>query len=228
MLADPSTPPAPDGLRARLLAEAVAILGREGGRGLTVRRVAAAAGCSTIGVYTHFAGKSGLVEAVILDGFDDLDAATGLVDDLVDPVARLIAGAHAYRDWALRNPVRYQVMFDALVPDVTWTATAGERGERSFGLCRARVGYAQASGAVIDGDLDVLAHHVWATLHGHVVLAVQRGTVAEDRPERDDFERAMGWLLRGLSRRPAGSHGASVDDRPADDRPADDRAAEAQ
>ena len=42
---------------------------------LTVRNVAAAAGCSTTGVYTYFGGKDGLVDAIFVDGFEKFDAA---------------------------------------------------------------------------------------------------------------------------------------------------------
>src|SRR4051812_46804050 len=137
---------APISLHDRLLEAAIGILSREGGAALTVRRVAAAAGCSTIGVYTHFDGKAGLLDAVVKDGFEALDGAVAVVDSLPGGVARLRAGAHAYRNWALANPTRYRVMFDAYVPDLALGADAAARGGASFAAHRARVAYAIARG----------------------------------------------------------------------------------
>ena len=59
---------ADDDTRAQILAAALAILGEEDQHALTVRRVAARAGCSTIGVYTWFGSKDGLVDAILAEG----------------------------------------------------------------------------------------------------------------------------------------------------------------
>jgi AcrR family transcriptional regulator len=225
-------------LRDRLLSEAIGILSREGGAGLTVRRVAAAAGCSTIGVYTHFDGKPGLLDAVVKDGFEALDGAVAVVDSLDGGIARLRAGAHAYRDWALKNPTRYRVMFDAYVPDLAIGPEAAARGGASFAAHRARVAYAVARGELLGpidaspdhaspdhaipdhaspdhasphhagpdhagqadpGLLDHVAHHIWACLHGHVLLQLLRGIGPDDEATRAEFDRAVRWLLQGLS-----------------------------
>ena len=67
-------------LRDRILAETVKILGTEGPAALTVRRVAALSGCSTIGVYTHFGSKAALVDAAIMEAFAGLDRALAPTD----------------------------------------------------------------------------------------------------------------------------------------------------
>ena len=192
-----------------MLSEAIGILSRDGGAALTVRRVAAAAGCSTIGVYTHFDGKAGLIDAVVKDGFEALDDAVAVVDTLTGGVDRLRAGAHVYRDWALANPTRYRVMFDAYVPDLTLGSGAAARGGDSFAAHRARVAHAVERGELLSPDdagpdgeavtLDDLAHHIWACLHGHVLLQILRGVTPDDTNTRAEFDRAVVWLLRGLS-----------------------------
>jgi len=197
-------------LRDRLLAEAIAILSKDGGAALTVRRVAAAAGCSTIGVYTHFDGKSGLVDAVIQDGFDALDAAVARVDTVEGGIERLHAGAHAYRDWALANPTRYRVMFDALVPDQEWGGAAARRGGDSFAAHLARVDYAAGRGELVAADVTDLAHHVWACVHGHVLLQLLRGVRPADAEARAGFDQAVTWLFEGCRALDASQGGRSV------------------
>ncbi|MDP9356610.1 MAG: TetR/AcrR family transcriptional regulator, partial [Chloroflexota bacterium] len=56
-------------LRRAILDEAILLLVEEGLQGLSLRRIAGAVGCSTTVLYTLFGGKSGIVEALWLEGF---------------------------------------------------------------------------------------------------------------------------------------------------------------
>src|SRR5580692_898589 len=58
-----------------LLAAAEAVLVRGGPGGLTVRAVATEAGIAPMGVYNRLGGKDGLVDALLIKGFDRLRAA---------------------------------------------------------------------------------------------------------------------------------------------------------
>src|SRR5229473_7413235 len=97
-----------------LLTAAEAVLAREGPGGLTVRAVAAEAGIAPMGVYNRLGGKDGLVDALLIRGFDRLRvsleealAASG------EPAmrGRFIACGLAYRQFALANPHFYAIMF---------------------------------------------------------------------------------------------------------------------
>lgn len=186
-------------LRARLLREATEILARDGFVGLTVRRVAEAAGCSTIGIYTHFRDKRGLVEAVLLDAFADFEASIAVVDRLPPGRQQLIAGGHAYRDWALANRSRYLVMFASYEPDFTPSPEAGRRMERSLRMHEARVAAAMAAGELADGDTEQVAYHIWACVHGHVTLDLYFGRFGPEH--RAAFEAAYGRILDGVTPR---------------------------
>src|SRR4051812_9899244 len=141
-----------DSLRGRLLAEATDLLARVGIASLTVRRVAEAAGCSTIGIYTHFGGKQGLVEAVLLEAYTDFEAAVAEVDAMPAGRAQLTDGAHAYRDWALANRSRYLVMFRQHAPEFSPSAEAAEWMGRSLQAHTQRVAGAMAAGDLLPAD----------------------------------------------------------------------------
>ena len=68
----------PAELRARLIEQAARILGEEGPSALSARRLATAAGTSTMAVYTHFGSMAGVVDEVATEGFrrliDHVDA----------------------------------------------------------------------------------------------------------------------------------------------------------
>src|ERR1700728_2758770 len=62
-------------IERQLLAAAEAVVIREGPGGLTVRAVAAEAGIAPMGVYNRLGGKEGLVDALLIRGFDRLPGA---------------------------------------------------------------------------------------------------------------------------------------------------------
>lgn len=148
-------------MRRQLLDAALTVLRRDGAPGLTVRHIAEEAGCSTTGIYTHFGGKQGLVEAIFLEGFDSFDEA---LLPLYEQGALVDAG-RAYRTWALANPTHYLVMFGRAVPDFTPSDPAMERANRSFAALVEAVGHHH--GAV---DPTAAAYHLYATVHGYVML----------------------------------------------------------
>src|SRR5947207_9265011 len=94
--------------RQAILDAALRLLRDEGPEAMRVRRVAAAAGCSTMGVYTHFGGKDGLTEALWLDGFRRFGAAMAAVPRRGSPLLRVRRLLSAYRHWALAHSTYYQ------------------------------------------------------------------------------------------------------------------------
>ncbi len=148
-----------------ILAAAIDILGSDGASALTVRNVATMSGCSTTGVYTYFGGKGGLVEAIFVQGFDSFDQALAEAERSGD----LLSAGMSYRRWALDNPTHYLVMFGRAVPDFEPSETASLRAMQSFEQLVDMVA------KVVDDDrsaaeLTELAFHVWATVHGYVML----------------------------------------------------------
>ena len=56
----------------RILEAASELLSEEGASALSVRRIATAAGCSTMGLYSRFGGKDGVVDELYVEGFERL------------------------------------------------------------------------------------------------------------------------------------------------------------
>ena len=149
-------------MRAALLAAALAILETEGSTALTVRNVTQAAGCTTMGVYTHFGGKQGLVDAIFVSGFDAFDAAVG------PHLARgdVAKAGMAYRRFALDHTTQYMVMFGGAVPGHEPSPEARLRALDSF---RALVAGAATAGL---DDPEERAAQFFAVVHGHVMLEI--------------------------------------------------------
>ena len=161
--------------RRELLAAASRLLAAEGPEALTVRRIAADAGYSTMGVYSRFGGKDGIVEALFVEGFRGLAAAMAAVPDTDDPLTDLLACGVAYRRFALAHPTSYTVMFERAVPGYEPSPGAEAIAMGTFeGLVR------QVTRAIDAGDLAVgltgdpadVAQRLWAMSHGWVSLEI--------------------------------------------------------
>ena len=99
--------PAPDlDLRRHQVTSAARELAEsDGWAAVTMRRLAGQLGVTQPVIYSVFAGRQALIDAVALDGFTDLAAALGAVD--ASPMARM----RAYLDFAAANPRVYEAMF---------------------------------------------------------------------------------------------------------------------
>jgi len=180
--------------RRQILDAALAVLARDGEAGFTVRRVAAAAGCSTTGVYTWFGGKGGLVDAIFVEGFEAFDAALAPAYAAGDTVRV----GQAYRRWALANPTHFLVMFGRAVPDVRPGDVALGRGYESFLGLVAHVRDVRPD--LDDGAAHDWAYHLNATIHGYVMTELTGMSPAPDRVgELFDagLERLVGPLRAG-------------------------------
>src|SRR5271163_794255 len=98
----PATSPTERNVRAELLHAAVAILNEDGPDALQTRKVAGAAGTSTMAVYTHFGGMQPLIDAVAEEGLRQFDEALTM-PPTHDPVADLVAIGTGYRRYAIER-----------------------------------------------------------------------------------------------------------------------------
>lgn len=158
-------------LATRLVDEAGRLLAAEGAAALTLRRLAAASGTSTMAVYTLFGDKPGLLRAMYRAGFDRLgtalrEAAAGYDD----PVEALVALGHAYRDTALANPHLYGLMFGAAVPGFEPDADAKAVADAAYAPLVEGVQRCLDAGAMAGTPAERIALHLWSVSHGMVSL----------------------------------------------------------
>ncbi|WP_238418934.1 TetR/AcrR family transcriptional regulator [Gordonia sp. 'Campus'] len=180
-------------IRSALLSAGRAILERDGESGLTVRAVAAEAKVAPMGVYNHFDGRDGLLDALVTDGFAEFGRAVAAVDD--DPVTRLRSSGRAYRAFAMSNPVIYRLMFSAqCVPD-------SEVASHAFMVLVDVIRYGQVAGVIMSGDPADLAMQAWSAVHGAVSLELAR-THPPDIDASSSYEKVLDFVARGLAPQP--------------------------
>ena len=180
-----------------LLDAAERLLEREGPTGLSVRKLAAEAGVAPMGVYNHFEGKNGIVDALFRRGFATLASQLDVMAAEPDPIAALAAGADAYRRFALDHPTTYAVMFLRAVagyePSDEAKATAGA----SFEVLASTVARGLESNVLPEGDADELAQQLWSAIHGAVALELAEIGFCDD--PAFVFDDLVATLLRGMA-----------------------------
>ena len=171
-------------MRAELLHAAVAILDEDGPDALQTRKIASAAGTSTMAVYTHFGGMPALIAAVADEGLRQFDVALTM-PPTSDPVADLMATGIAYRRYAIERPHMYRLMFgstsahgiNAPAHDLlTLTVADIDDHYPSFahvvrGVHRCMLaGRITAGSASDDATVVAVAAQFWSSIHGFVML----------------------------------------------------------
>jgi AcrR family transcriptional regulator len=180
-----------------LLAAAEAVLVREGPAGLTVRAVAAEAGIAPMGVYSRLGGKDGLVDALLIRGFDGLRASIEAADAEQDPLQRLRHCAQRYRQFALANPHFYAIMFENAIPRDHMSDVVMEHAAAAFGALVRSVELAGAAGQIIAPDATEVAQQLWNGVHGAVALEL-KGMILTPDPAAS-YEAFVKTVLRGLA-----------------------------
>jgi AcrR family transcriptional regulator len=183
-------------IERELVSAAEAVLVRDGPGGLTVRAVAAQAGIAPMGVYNRLGGKDGLVDALLIRGFDRLRAAIGGGDE-TDPLERLRACGLRYRSFALANRHFYAIMFEAAIPHEQLSDEAATHAAAAFGELVRNVELTAAAGAISAAQPSEVAQQIWSTVHGGVALELKDLVLTPD-PEAT-YRATVDTMLRGLA-----------------------------
>lgn len=157
-----------DALRGRLIDQAAALVFDGGVDALNLRRLAADAGTSTSAVYSLFGNKAGLLESLYLEAARRFGARLGEVTDSDDPVDDIVRLGIAYRDYALREPHLYAIMFARESAEIDDSARS-EAAETIAPLVDA-VRRAQDAGALRKVPPELVTLSCWGVAHGLVSL----------------------------------------------------------
>jgi AcrR family transcriptional regulator len=179
---------------AALLNAAETVLDRDGTEGVTVRAVAQEAAVSPMSVYNRFDSKEGLVVALAMRALDELADA---VNDARDgtPTQRFRQACRNYRDFALRHPARYSLIFGAGSPLEDQSSAVAASGRTIF---ETLIGLIDALGGTrSQRDSAEAAQSVWSAVHGAVTI--QHAGIGQTPDADTSFESLLDLLVAGLT-----------------------------
>lgn len=155
--------------------EAASELFLEGGaKAMSVRAIAAKAGVSTIGIYSHFKGKQGILDALFIEATEMVSAAMDAGNGAPTAKTGMMANAEAYLKMAEKHYAHYRLFFGESDPDYTPSEEAQELAQAAFMKLREHAGKLHPADTP-NQDIQETALTFWALLHGFVGLTRHMG-----------------------------------------------------
>jgi AcrR family transcriptional regulator len=121
-----------ENLRDRIKETAWKQIAEKGAAALSLRAIARELGITAPAIYNYFTRRDDLVTALIVDAFTSFGQAQKESDNPErTPAERLRILGTAYRDWAMKYPQRYHLIFGTPIPgyhapaEITLPAAAG-------------------------------------------------------------------------------------------------------
>jgi AcrR family transcriptional regulator len=190
---DPAAEPEVGPAAARLIDATTRLLAEQGPSAIKARNVAAAAGLSTMAVYSHFGGIPELTRAVTDHGFTALGAAFAQVPITDDPVADLAATALTCRRVARESPHLYDLMFGLsnratyrpLVARGTASPATTQGYRTAYALLLSVCARLVESGRVNEHEPAAVASQLWSLVHGFITLELAGTFTHSADPVRD-------------------------------------------
>jgi AcrR family transcriptional regulator len=142
----------------------------EGIKGLSVRRVAQQAGCTTMAVYSRFGGKDGLLGALFDEGFDRLSAAQQNVNADLPATERVLALCQAYRHTAQQFPHHYALMLGQFSGEHQPSPDSSAKAMATLQCLTEAVAACVSPGKNRSVRAAEIAHRLFAYCHGWVCL----------------------------------------------------------
>ncbi len=158
-----------DSTRTKILAAASELFLEGGLAALSVRAIAKRASLSTIGIYSQFEGKQGVLDALYIDGFEMVAKAMEQTGEGLTPKQKVISSCEAYLDVAENFSAHYRLIFGAADDTYSPSPEAQKVAASAFKgllLLTAETMPEKAS----QNDIRARAIEVWAALHGYVGL----------------------------------------------------------
>lgn len=184
----------------KILRAASALLLADGLHALSVRAIAQRAAISTMGIYHHFQGKQGILDALTIEGFGLLSAAISEAESVTDSEQRLLAGCQGYLQVAQDYEAHYRLMFGELGDQYQPSKEAQAVAVATFLQLRRAVAGVLPEASSPERQQQA-ALQVWAQLHGYVSLKQQALAYRLDtRDWQQQVLRAMRTLIAGLQR----------------------------
>ena len=155
--------------KIRILDAASALFLDGGAAALSVRAIANRAGLSTIGIYSHFKGKQGILDTLYIEGFGYVSDAVKASHAEGDPKAAIIAATHRCIMVAEQHRAHYKLIFGEGDSNYIPSSDAKQAGRDAFFELVALTSTALPEHATLD-ERQQFAVGIWALVHGFISL----------------------------------------------------------
>ena len=176
-------------LRSLILDSAKKLFVADGVERTTIRAIAKNIDYSVGTVYVYFKDKNEILNALHTQGFSQLGLQFAALQNVDNPMERLMAMGRLYISFALENPDMYELMFTLKAPMEVLHAKDHEEwneGISAFGALQDTVEACMAADYFKGHTAVPLTFMIWGVVHGMCSLHISKraGSVYNDDPDK--------------------------------------------
>ncbi|MDJ0920879.1 MAG: helix-turn-helix domain-containing protein [Henriciella sp.] len=190
--------------KTRILDAASNLFAEDGASALSVRAISKRAGLSTIGIYNHFQGKQGILDALYVEGFNMIAAAMRASHDAASPRQGIIDAITRYMTISTEQAGHFRLIFGQGDSSYTPSDAAKTVGAAAFDDFVYLVARALPKDCPRN-KLREVALQIFATAHGYATL---------QHHETTELMRAPDWTALAINAITALLDAAMATDRP--------------
>jgi AcrR family transcriptional regulator len=161
--------------KSKILKAATELFFEGGVSALSVRAISKRAGLSTIGIYSHFKGKQGVLDELYMEGFNLVINAMSSDALKSNPKQYILDGVKGYLKVADEHEAHYRLIFGESDSSYSPSEEAKEYAEKAFERL------VQVSSILLPDNASrttkrTTALQIWALVHGFVSLKHHAGS----------------------------------------------------
>ncbi|MBF4488375.1 TetR/AcrR family transcriptional regulator [Psychrobacter sp. N25K4-3-2] len=156
--------------RTKILNAASELFLEGGGDALSVRAISKRAGLSTIGIYSHFQGKQGILDALYIEGFNLVRDAMNVIPDGKANKEQVLEACLGYLNVGEKYEAHYRLIFGESDAGYQPSIEAIAARDSAFSKLVRVAGSYLPDGAGIE-ERRQIALDIWAIVHGYVSIS---------------------------------------------------------
>lgn len=150
--------------------EAASELFLEGGiAALSVRAISKKAGLSTIGIYSHFQGKQGILDTLYIEGFEMVEQGMQVLDENMSGKQAILEATRNYLDIVEKHEAHYRLIFGETDSAYSPGEEARQAGAKAFYKLTKVVSTLLPTNVTLEQKQEA-AMQIWSVTHGYVNL----------------------------------------------------------
>lgn len=157
-------------VRTKILNAASEIFLEGGGDALSVRAISKRAGLSTIGIYSHFQGKQGILDALYIEGFTLVREAMDVIPEGKASKEQVLEACLGYLNVGEKYEAHYRLIFGESDAGYQPSEEAIAARDSAFSkLVRVAGSYLPEDASMTERQQ--IALDIWAIVHGYVSIS---------------------------------------------------------
>lgn len=186
-------------LRERILETSRNLLYSQGHLALSMRSIASEVGVSATSIYLYFDNKDHLLHTLIEESVEELSVYIEYRVSQADKVVeKFTENIHAYVEFALNNPKKYQIIYN-VHPDAMsrYPKEKFRKARRCYELLVSFIEEGVAKGLMEVENPVIAAYSIWAQLHGVVSVVINQRL--DNRIDKDLFvKESLDHIVQGF------------------------------